>query len=146
MAGGVAGGTVGEGKKIHVAGDGWSASLTPPTPHDAGREPKARGTKMANRVFKTIDRPPLVVFEEDHPVEGTFVGIEEKTTEHGPGKLATMEGEKVGRFCFFCPVILADLLSEVEVGSYVRITWTGTAPSKKKGYSATKLFKVEVAQ
>lgn len=82
--------------------------------------------------------------------EGTYTGVkdvqlrDEKGAQR-TGSLVMLTPDDGDRFGVWANPVLLDLLTDVQIGSYVRITHTGVGPKKGKR-SPVKLFEIEIAE
>lgn len=105
---------------------------------------------MSERKFEKVVAPKLVKWERiGEVVEGIYEGVEEQEVrrkgEAFNGRTHTVTtdaGEKVN---FYEPADLGVKMKVVQVGDYVRVTFTHEVKATKRGYSAQKMFNVEVA-
>lgn len=85
-----------------------------------------RGTKVVKITDKDGDRDAHLYTLEPDPDEKT--------------------GEVQKAFGVWGSPLLDDLMSQVEEGTYIRITMTGLRPPKRRGFSPMKIFMVEPAE
>lgn len=98
---------------------------------------------MAFRKIET--NAPLFTFEKiGDKVEGIYKGCRKVETEVGESVIHDLD-TKDGPIAFFGSAMLNPTLAEnVAAGNTIRITFTGTKPPKKKGYSPLRIFTVEI--
>ena len=103
------------------------------------------------RVFKEIVQPEAFGFEDvGDSYEGIFAGVKEVpfTDKRGTrlAPLYTLQPEEGDPIGVWGSPMLKDMMSQVGMGQYVRITYTGTRPAREKGFSPMKVYKVEVEE
>lgn len=95
------------------------------------------------RTFRRVNPVQFKFDQVDLVLEGTFEGSRELLIKGKPAMRVSMETEEMGEVFFFASTVLQNLLESVDVGEYVRITFTGEEPSDKG--NSIKLFDLEVA-
>lgn len=120
--------------------------MADPKTKEAAKEREPR-----KRVFRKIVQPEAFGFEEiGDSYEGIFAGVKEVpfTDKRGTrlAPLYTLQPEGEDPIGVWGSPMLKDMMSQVGIGQYVRITFTGTKPAKEKGFSPMKVYEVEVEE